>query len=200
MDRTGLVIFDLYNLIESHSLDPFPGTADILDQLIQHDLKLAVVSHQAGVLWRAWKEDPRYPDAHQVAHRLQAVSEALPQLRTALWLVAIYDERVRIPRESMRALAAAVTRAAQPLWVYSSARPEWRKPQPQMLVQACRMRKTSPANAIFVGRSEADEDTAQRAGVKHMPVFDLRAQGGVDRLLALIGARRSRRQLEQPGA
>jgi beta-phosphoglucomutase-like phosphatase (HAD superfamily) len=182
-----LVIFDLYTLRGRDAESPDPGVRAALEDLERHGVKIAVISHQGGPLWRAWTKDPRYPDAPEVAKRLTETAEMYSSLRSALWLVSLHDQRVNLEDDRQRAVAAALSRAAQPLWVFSSVSPGWRRPEPGMIVEACKRRETKPQHAVVVGRKPRDRTAAARAGVRYLTGTALREPGGGRRLLSLLG-------------
>ena len=182
-----LAIFDLYVLRARNAGAPDPGVSATLEDLERHGVKVAVLSHQGGPLWRAFTKDPRYPDAPEVAKRLTETAEMYPFLRSALWLVSLYDERVKLGDDHQRAVAAALSRAAQPLWIFSSASPEWCRPEPGMIVEACKRRETKPQHAVVVGRKPRFYPAAARAGVRYLTGTVLRESGGGQRLLSLLG-------------
>ncbi len=157
-----LTIFDLDgSLAETWDTSLLPGVAERVAEL---DGDIAVVTNQAGVGWNAVEGDP-YPRPAEVGRRLADVAEALPALRNALWLVSIGDERVSLPPERWRALAAGVTQAASPLRVRTSSDLDWRKPRPGMLLEACRAFDVAPADALFVGDRDEDAGAAAAAGM-----------------------------------
>jgi len=157
-----LTIFDLDGtLAEMWETELLPGVAERVAEL---DGPFAVATNQAGVAWNAGKGDP-YPRPSEVGRRLVDVAEALPALQDALWLVSIGDERVSLPPERWRALAAGVTQAAASLRVRTSSDLDWRKPRPGMLLEACRTFGVSPADALFVGDRPEDTEAAAAAGM-----------------------------------
>ncbi|MFW6135636.1 MAG: HAD family hydrolase [Chloroflexota bacterium] len=134
-----------------------------MERLSQLDGEIAVATNQAGVAWNAIEGEP-YPRPADVGRRLVGVAEGVPALKEALWLVSIGDQAVALPPKRWRALAAGVTRAAEPLWLRTSSDLTWRKPRPGMLLQACRLLGTPPTEAVFVGNREVDAEAAAAAG------------------------------------
>jgi hypothetical protein len=187
MEGWMLVIFDLYVLRAWNTEAPDPGVSAALEGLERHEVKVAIVTHQGGPLWRTWTDDPKYPGTSEVAKRLTETAEMYPSLQSALWLVSLYDERVKLADDRQRAVAAALSRAAQPLWVFSSTSPEWCRPEPGMIVEACKRRETKPQHAVVVGRKPRDRTAAARAGVKYLTGTAFREPGGGRRLLSLLG-------------
>jgi histidinol phosphatase-like enzyme len=158
-----LYVFDLDGtLAETWETGLLPGAADVVSRL---EGSVAVATNQAGVGWNAVEGKP-YPRPEEVGRRLVGVAGALPRLKDALWLVSIGDERVSLPPERWRALAAAVTRAAAPLNVRTSSDPAWRKPRPGMLLEACRAFDAPREETLFVGDRRSDAEAAEAAGVE----------------------------------
>lgn len=161
-----LTIFDLDGtLTEKWGTEVLPGVPQRLSRL---DGQGAVATNQAGVGWHAVEGDP-YPRPTEVGRRLVRVAGALPVLEEALWLVAIGTEDVSLTPGRWRALAGAVTRAAAPLWVRTSSDLTWRKPNPGMLLEACRTFEVAPADTVFVGDLKSDAAAAAAAGVSFVP-------------------------------
>ena len=157
-----LYIFDLDGtLAETWETGLLPGAAEVVSRL---EGNVAVATNQAGVGWQAVEGEP-YPRPEEVGRRLVGVAEALPRLKDALWLVSIGDDRVSLPPERWRALAAAVTRAAAPLRVRTSSDLAWRKPRPGMLLEACRAFDVPREQTLFVGDRKGDAEAASAAGV-----------------------------------
>jgi histidinol phosphatase-like enzyme len=148
-------------LTEKWEATLLPGVAERVREL---EGGIAVATNQAGVAWNAIEGKP-YPRPADLGRRLVSVTEALPRLREALWLVAIADERVSLSRGRWRALAAAVTRTATPLRVRTSSNPAWRKPKPGMLREACREFAVAPQDVVFVGDHHFDAQAAEAASV-----------------------------------
>lgn len=157
-----LHIFDLDGtLTETWEATILSGVVDRVCALKGH---LAVATNQAGVGWHVVEGEP-YPRASEVGRRLVEVAEAVPRLKDALWLLAIGDERVSLPKERWQGLAEAVVRAASPLQVRLSSDLSWRKPRPGMLLTACETFDVRRDEAIFVGDHQTDAEAAEAAGV-----------------------------------
>jgi phosphoglycolate phosphatase-like HAD superfamily hydrolase len=160
--RRSLYIFDLDGtLAEKWETTLLAGVADVVPRL---EGEIAVATNQAGVGWYAVKGDP-YPPPSQVGQRLVAVAQAVPRLEEALWLVSIGDERLSLPPERWRSMAAGVTGAAEPLRVRTSSDPSWRKPRPGMLLEACRTFDVPREEAVFIGDREDDAEAAEAADI-----------------------------------
>jgi histidinol phosphatase-like enzyme len=160
--KRSLHIFDLDGtLAETWKARLLPGVAEKISELSG---EIAVATNQAGVAWNAVEGEP-YPRPADIGHRLRAVAEKVPRLKDALWLVAIGDDNVSHPPRRWRALAAGVTQAAAPLWVRTSSDLAWRKPRPGMLLEACRVFRADPGEALFVGDRQGDASAAEAAGM-----------------------------------
>jgi FMN phosphatase YigB (HAD superfamily) len=161
-----LAIFDLdQTLVERYTANPLPGVAKTLAELAANGTRLMIATNQAGPAWRLWTGKERFPTTKQVCARFEAVAHALPELRTATWLVAAYDVRVDLTSGQFKELADAFNRNAPNLNLRATAEPIWRKPQPGMLWEACRLAGVSAAKALFVGDMDSDAQAAQLAGI-----------------------------------
>ena len=160
--KRSLHIFDLDGtLAETWKAQLLPGVAERISELTGD---IAVATNQAGVAWNAVEGEP-YPRPADIGHRLRAVADKVPRLGNALWLVAIGDDNVSHPPRRWRGLAAGVTQAAAPLWVRTSSDRAWRKPQPGMLLEACRAFRVDPEGTLFVGDRQDDAGAAEAAGI-----------------------------------
>ncbi|MBN1920725.1 MAG: HAD hydrolase-like protein [Anaerolineae bacterium] len=161
-----LVIFDLdQTLVERYTANPLPGVAEALAQLAANSTPLMIATNQAGPAWRLWTGKERFPTTEKVCARFEAVAQALPELRTAIWLVAVYDARVDLTPGQFEDLAKAFNQNAPGLNLHAAANPTWRKPLPGMLWEACRLTGASVTEAWFVGDMDSDAQAAQLAGM-----------------------------------
>lgn len=161
-----LYIFDLDGtLVESFGTTPLPGVLARLTSLAQQGCALAIATNQAGVAWRAQLKRPPYPLPAELVARFDDIAGLLPPLKEAVWFAAIHDERVRLSEGEHAALVGAFLRANQTLELLVSAQPDWRKPQPGMLLAACKHCGVSPDDAIYVGDMVSDAEAAKAAGV-----------------------------------
>jgi len=161
-----LTIFDLdQTLVERYTARPLPGVTAVLAELVAHGTQLMIATNQAGPAWRKWTGRERFPTTEQVCERFAAVVRALPSLRAATWLVAVYDARVNLTSDQFEELANAFNRSNTPLDLRAAADPMWRKPQPGMLWEACRLSGVSTAETCFIGDMDSDAQAAQLAGM-----------------------------------
>lgn len=167
--RAQLYIFDLdQTLTEMWNSIPLPGRLEALKRIARSGVNIAIATNQAGVSFHCEYGRP-YPSAREVGQRLQDIADALPPLKKALWLIAIGHSKIQMPPSQKGTLAASVTRATGPLWAMTSAKMSWRKPEPGMLIEACRSFSVQRSEAIFVGDRESDEEAAKRAGIRFIP-------------------------------
>jgi len=161
-----LTIFDLdQTLVERYTTKPLPGVAAVLAELVAKGTRLMIATNQAGPAWRMLTGRERFPTPEQICERFTAVVQALPSLRAATWLVAVYDARVNLAPDQFEALADSFNRSNTPLDLRAAADPMWRKPQPGMLWAACRLQGVSTAEACFIGDMDSDAQAAQLAGM-----------------------------------
>ncbi len=161
-----LFIFDLDNtLVVTYETQPLSGVARRLRILVEQGYRLAVATNQAGLAWRVAKMDAKFPDPESLARRFLAIAEALPPLMRAPWFVAIGDGRLSLSEAAYAALVDDLRMAAEPLEVHVSARADWRKPEPGMLLAACERHQMAPSEAIYVGDVATDAEAAAAAGM-----------------------------------
>jgi len=161
-----LTIFDLdQTLVERYTARPLPGVATVLAGLAAKGTQLTIATNQAGPAWRIWTGKERFPTTEQICERFTAVAQALPSLRAATWLVAVYDARVNLTPDQFEELTEAFNRSSTTLDLRAAADPMWRKPQPGMLWEACRLNGVSTAEACFIGDMDSDAQAAQLAGM-----------------------------------
>lgn len=161
-----LTIFDLdQTLVERYTTRPLPGVRETLARLSSNGAHLTIATNQAGPAWRLWTGKDRFPTAEQARTRLEAAADALPVLRAATWLVAVYDARVALAPAQFEQLAAALREGNSDLDIRASADPTWRKPEPGMLWEACRIAGIQPEEARFIGDMDSDARAAAAAGM-----------------------------------
>jgi phosphoglycolate phosphatase-like HAD superfamily hydrolase len=161
-----LYIFDLDGtLVESFGIRPLPGVQVRLTLLVQQGYPLAIATNQAGVAWRAQMKRLPYPLPTELGARFDEIAGLLPPLQEAVWFAAIHDDRVRLSDVDYAALVEAFLHANRTLKLFVSAQPDWRKPQPGMLLAACQHHGVPPGAAIYVGDMESDAEAATTAGM-----------------------------------
>lgn len=164
MSQKTLYIFDLDStLVEKWGIAPLPGVLDKLNTLVQDGCAIAVATNQAGIAWGAMTKQEKFPTPENLGPRFDEIAQLLPPLQRARWFVSIHDTRVRLSEKRYAALAEALERASQMLELIVSVDPEWRKPQPGMLLAACESYAVSPDAAIFVGDMDSDGEAAKAA-------------------------------------
>lgn len=164
-----LYIFDLDGtLTETYSTEVLPGVGEKITRLKEEGHDLAVATNQAGLSWRVWTRQEKFPDVERMRKRLVTVAESLPPLAQAPWYVSVHDTRVRLSLEEFESVAGEMTEAEHGLDLHASAEPGWRKPQPGMLLAACEALGVSPEEAFYVGDMETDAEAAAAAGVSFL--------------------------------
>lgn len=172
-----LYIFDLDStLVEMYGTQPLPEVVGRLASLVDQGARLAVATNQAGPAWRQETYESKYPTAESLGKRFRQVAELIPVLARAPWFVAVGDTRLDLNASDYEAIVASLMAAAGALEIHVSAAPEWRKPEPGMLLAACERHGVSPSEAIFVGDAKTDAEAAHAAGMSYIPAdrfFDL---------------------------
>lgn len=160
------VIFDLDGtLVEAYGTSPLAHVEDTLHSLTAAGHRLAIATNQAGVAWRVRTNQAKYPRSADLGKRFDEIAARLTPLLQAPWFVAIYDERVRLTPEAYSDLADEMRAANTLLKLHVSAQPDWRKPQPGMLLAACEAWDIAPQEAVYVGDTETDAAAARAAGM-----------------------------------
>ena len=124
-----------------------------------------MATNQAGIAWQALTQQAKYPLPSSLSARFDEIAELLPPLRHARWFAAIHDTRVHLSQKRYAELVEALSRANQTLELHVSAEPDWRKPQPGILLAACRSYDVAQDAAIFVGDIDSDFEAAKAAGM-----------------------------------
>lgn len=173
------VICDLDGfLVETWKTTPLPGVVETLAALKQRGIRLAVASNQAGPLWRMATEQEQYPGVEEVGARLFACAKAL-SLQDARWYVACFDARAlammqwEAPGEPGDELWEVWNELNHQMLLDGlggevSSKPEWRKPEPGMLLAACEEWGITPAEAVYGGDLDSDREAAQAAGMRYV--------------------------------
>ena len=173
MNEKTLYIFDLDGtLVEKWGIAPLPGVLEKLTALEQAGSFIAVATNQAGIAWGAMTKQEKFPTPDSLGPRFDEIAQLLPPLQRARWFVSIHDTRVRLSEKRYTALAQALERASQMLELIVSAKPNWRKPQPGMLLAACESYTVKPDAAIFIGDMDSDREAAEAAGMDFVEAVD----------------------------
>lgn len=174
-----LYVFDLDStLVEMYGVQPLAGVAAKLASLGDHGAGLAVATNQAGPAWRRETGDPKYPTPESLGMRFRQIAELIPVLADVPWFVAIGDDRLDLDSHDYEAMAEALKAAVGAIEIHVSAAPDWRKPEPGMLLAACDRWRVSPSGAIYVGDAVTDAEAAYAAGMSYISAgrfFDLPA-------------------------
>ena len=166
MSEKKLYIFDLDNtLVEKWGVTPLPGVLMHLTTLEQNGCAIAIATNQAGIAWGALTKREQFPTPASLGARCIEIAQLLPPLQHAHWFIAIHDARVRLSARRYTTLVAATEQTGEPLTLHVAAVPDWRKPQPGMLITACERYNVTEDEAIFIGDMDADAEAAQTAGM-----------------------------------
>lgn len=173
-----LFIFDLDGtLVEVYGTRPLAGVVTRLDALVRRGCALAVATNQAGPAWGIETGDAKFPTAASLARRFQHVAELLPALAAVPWFVSVHDTRLSLALPKYQGLVSRFIAAGGSLDLHVSAKPDWRKPAPGMLLAVCRHYAIAPERAVFVGDAETDAQAAEAAGTAFITSEDFRTQG-----------------------
>jgi HAD superfamily hydrolase (TIGR01662 family) len=161
-----LYIFDLDGtLVEKFGSQPLPNVKIYLEHLVIDGQKLAIASNQAGLTWRILTGDQKYPDVVSMARRFERITQEIPSLANVPWFVSVADDRVRLPAMDYVNLAADLAKACPALNLIVRSDPEWRKPQPGMLLSALQYFQIEADDALYIGDYETDAEAAKSAGL-----------------------------------
>ena len=145
--------------------DILPGR---LEELARLDRPVAIVTNQGGVhagyAWRARGEPERaagYPTVESIIERLEAVTEAVPQVRRAYAAFYVGHDGYPLPEER----DDVITTLSTGVPFHASWRPSWRKPSAGMLHRACCDFGIAPYNALMLGDSDDDKNAAARLDI-----------------------------------
>lgn len=173
-----LFIFDLDGtLVNVYGTRPLAGVVERLASLARQGCDLAVATNQAGPAWSIATGDAKYPTGISLARRFQKVAEIFTPLAAAPWFVSVHDARLSLPSEAYQALVSSFLGARGNLDLRVSADPGWRKPDPGMLLAACRHYGITPDRAIFIGDAETDAQAAEAVDMDFMTAALFRDPG-----------------------
>lgn len=161
-----LYVFDVDGtLVERYGLEPLPGVREWFEKWDAGEMpgvRVAFATNQGGVGCRRnvlsgiWDGDAdKYPTQEQVESRLESLATRLAPNRA--------DEILK--------LAAYYYPAGYPLRkdtpnMQREHGPEWRKPNPGMILEAMRLYRSRPSDTVMVGDSGDDRVAADNAGVR----------------------------------
>jgi histidinol phosphatase-like enzyme len=161
-----LYIFDLDStLVKLYGTEPLPGVHVGLDLLKREGHLLAVATNQAGPAWGEETGEDKFPEAISLGRRFLKIAELIPVLDSIPWFVSLYDERLSLAQHTYDALVRDFLFGGEGLELHVAADPTWRKPEPGMLLAACRHYGLPGAQAVFVGDAETDAEAASAAGM-----------------------------------
>ena len=80
------------------------------------------------------------------------------------WFVSVGDSRLSLDAHAYASLIGDLRAASEPLILYASADPDWRKPASGMLLAACDWYAVAPSEATYVGDMDTDAAAAAAAG------------------------------------
>jgi histidinol phosphatase-like enzyme len=143
-----------------------------LAALQQLSVPLAIVTNQGGIHARyGWlaRGDPEravaYPTVVSLLERLTAVTRQLPMISRTYAAFYVGHDDYQLPPDT------ADVKEMLPTGVpfHGSWSPEWRKPRPEMLRQACTDLGVAPSSALMVGDREDDTGAAAALGMRFVP-------------------------------
>ncbi len=161
-----LYIFDLdRTLVEMYATDPLPGVSDRLAALAADRHRIAVATNQAGPAWGMATGDPKFPSPESLPERFHRIAALIPEITGVPWFVAVGDPRLSLTMWDYDGLVHRILLDVGGLDLHVSATFDWRKPEPGMLLAACRIYDVPSAQAIYVGDASSDAEAADRAGM-----------------------------------
>jgi len=162
--RFQLVIFDVDGtLVETYGLEPLPNVESFFRLVLNGGCPqppgLALATNQGGVGMRYWMERGRFGQPENFPTE-DSVNERLGNLLTRLGApeARVYTSFLYQTKNGKWA-PAPPGRQGDPRWS-----PEWRKPNPGMLLQAMADAGARPERTLFVGDREEDREAAAAAG------------------------------------
>lgn len=147
-----------------------PGRITVLKEL---NLPVAIVTNQGGVhAGYAWKvrgrseRAARYPTVPDLMKRMTAITRQLPMVRAAYLALYVGHDDYPLPEDAADILQTLPTGAI----FHASWERSWRKPDVDMLLQACSDFGIEPAEGLMVGDREDDRDAAGALGMPFLQV------------------------------
>lgn len=162
-----LYIFDLDGtLVEKYGTQPLQNVHAYLERLEAKGHKLAIATNQAGLAWRRLTKATKFPDVQSMARRFDQIAQDLTPLAQVPWFVSVFDNRVKLHANQYENLCLDLASACPQLSLIVKADPQWRKPQPGMLLSAGQYYNLDPGEMMFVGDYKTDEEAAATAGIR----------------------------------
>lgn len=164
----GIIGFDWDGtLVESFGSTPLPGAAEALSKL-PAGAKTFIATNQAGPVFRAVLNDPKYPTVEDVAKRIAGGLAAL-SWKPDLLMIAVHpgkdggewDDAANRVNRALSALLAGTAPIRE-----VSAWPDYRKPRPYMLVRATVLLCASITDVTYIGDMDSDRLAAEVIGAR----------------------------------
>jgi len=168
MKQYDLYIFDVDGTIaERDTTELLPGVAE---WFARNQTAVSLATNQGGVGLRHWMETGgfggadryKYPPAEEVKDRLYKIAHKLSVSIESVYVSFAYQSK-----RSGEWSPAMNDIDGDPLEWWA---PEWRKPNPGMLLAAMEYENTT--NAVMVGDSDEDEAAARAAGIDFIHADD----------------------------
>jgi hypothetical protein len=161
-------------LVETWTATPIAGVAAQLARL-SGNARTFVATNQAGPVFRAVLNDPKYPTVADVAQRIADGLAAL-DWRPDYLLVAVHpgkdgDAWVEAACQVRDALSSRL-HALTGLNVAVSAHVGWRKPAGGMLGQVAYWESTTPDQICYIGDMDSDRAAAESVGARYVHAAD----------------------------
>lgn len=144
-----------------------------LAELQRLKVPAALVTNQGGIHARyAWEKRGRpdkaekYPNLSSLTQRITDVTQQLPLIQRVYVAFYVGHDDYPLPEDRedvVRTLPTGVL-------FHGSWEPEWRKPAPGMLRQACRDFGITPSDAVMIGDRDDDRDAAAALNMPFVPV------------------------------
>lgn len=158
-----LILFDLDGtLCDRDSSVPLPGVVEWFGRCkIIGTQEVAICTNQGGVGFRHqaesqhWKGDfSKYPTKAQVEERFARLAEWLPPMPVDIWVCFLYKNKNGVYSPVPDGVSDH-----DPRWL-----PQYRKPEPGMLIGAMEGAGVTKCDTLMVGDSADDEGAAKAAG------------------------------------
>jgi histidinol phosphatase-like enzyme len=146
-------------------------------------VNVAVVTNQAGPLWREATGQDKYPDAQSIGEALlsQLIDFMQVTRENSLWCISLYDQKAvdlinksidpqaaqeyETPDEILARLKDVICKETDRFNAWVGITPSWRKPNPGMLDFAMSHYGTSSEDTLMIGDREEDKLAAEAAFV-----------------------------------
>jgi D-glycero-D-manno-heptose 1,7-bisphosphate phosphatase len=143
LDRDGVIIHNVPYAKDDSSVALVPGIVELIRSAQLRDFLVVVITNQSGI-GRGWVPEEAYIAINSKMNNLLIKAGCAP-------FDAIY-------------FSPYFEKAEDPRWLL---RPDWRKPEPGMILQACRDFKIDLSKSLILGDRSSDIEVGYKAGVPY---------------------------------